>query len=110
VSDHLQDSLARFRAAADAAVERGRRAAADARESGAAFDRETRQLTDRIRRGELDPRPERLTPVDMRTAATEYRQAQGLPAPEVEIGPAAVQPAPDDDDEYFSEQRIMRKV
>jgi hypothetical protein len=106
---YLQDALARFRAAADAAVEHGRRAAADARESGAAFDRETAQLVEKLRRGEREPRGARRTSPDLRAAATEFRESQGMPIPDVSAKPPAAAQS-GDDDEYFSQQRIMRKV
>lgn len=108
-SPHQQDALARFRAATDAAVEHGRRAAADARESAAAFDRETAQLIDKLRRGEHDRRGVRRTSPELRSAATEFRTSQRLPIPDLSSKPLPAAQS-GDDDEYFAQQRIMRKV
>jgi hypothetical protein len=129
-----RETLARFHAAADAAVEQGRRAAGEARDRGLTVDRRTPEITERPpggggdRRSE-DPRPkdprlgdpcpegERRTPADLRAAARQYRMRAGLPVPDLptgggppgaEVGGRAVPPQAEDED--FSQDRIMRKI
>jgi len=120
------DALARFRAVADAAVEQGRRAVGEARESGAAFDREFRLPVQRARDDGHARRGEgahnRVEPVDadLRAAAEDYRVRAGLPVPDVPGGlpdgaaappdGAAAPPKPGPDDEDFSQLRIMHKL
>jgi hypothetical protein len=120
---YLADALSRFGAAADTAVERGRRAADDARAAGAAFERESAQLLAEFldRRGEhddwYDAEP---TSADLRAAATEYRTAHGLPLPDLDDEPFDDEPLDDEpdvrtrpaarDEEDFSQFRIMRPL
>ncbi len=114
---HLSDALSRFRAAADQAVDRGRRISGDAQAAGAAFQRDTEERVDRLRRGRPDRSDPNPTPADLRTEAAEYRIARGLPVPDLpdqdpyEQAPAPtppVKPPPDDDD--FSQFRVMHPV
>jgi hypothetical protein len=92
------EALARFHATTDAALEAGRRAAAEAREAGSASDRPRSQHAE----------PGRPTSPDLHAAAVEFRRAAGLPVPEPaepSPEPAAVPP-----EEDFSQERIMRKL
>ena len=110
----LADALARFRAAADSAVERGRRIAGDAQASGAAFQRDTEERVARPRQGRAEPGA-RPTPDDLRTSAAEYRVARGLPVPDLTdpdeppAPPPSRPPEPPDDDD-FSQFRVMHPV
>lgn len=116
---YLADALTRFRAAADSAVERGRRVTGDAAAAGAVFQRESEDQVRRLRLGHgpdaRDPRP---TPADLRDAAAEYRTERGLPVPELSelselsggyepAPPRRPAPPPDED---FSDFRIMGPV
>lgn len=124
------DPMSGFTAELDAAVTRARRVAAESRETSARFRRETRQLADRTRAGEVRPRSETdLTAEHLRRAATGFRADHGLPveslpsgqellvqpAPPEPVTPSAPRmtppvrrnPCPDDDDEDFSQERIM---
>lgn len=115
---YLSDAVARFRAAADSAMAGSRRVVADAAASGAAFDRDSeaavRALRDRERASD-DAEP---TADQHRSAAAEYREAQGLPVPQFpepsyEDEPSQPQPRihrqiPDEED--FGEIRIMRPL
>lgn len=94
------DALSRFRAAVDAAVEQGRRAAAEARACGAV-------VAPRVSRADGSP-----TSADLRDAAVEFRRAAGLPVPEPAEPPAGAPatPAPPDEDDDFSQERILRKL
>ena len=120
---YLADALSQFRAAADAAVAQGHRAADDARAAGAAFERESETLVARLR-GAIDRAVEDgiedgmddgidSVPRDLRAAAEEYRTGRGLPVPDIELespaGPAPPRPRPRDDDD-FSQFRIMRPL
>lgn len=127
------DPMANFSAELDAAVTRARRVAAESREKSAKFREQTRQLADRTRAGEVRPKSETdLTAEHLRRAATGFRADNGLPVeslpsghellvqPTPEQAPAPVTPGasrttppsrrnpyPDDDDEDFSQERIM---
>jgi hypothetical protein len=127
------DSLAGFSAELDAAVARARRVAAESRETSARFRRETRQLADRTRAGAVRPASETdLTAEHLRRAATGFRADNGLPVASLPSGPELLgqttngptpppvtasgprftppgrrNPYPDDDDEDFSQERIM---
>jgi hypothetical protein len=121
------DAFARFRADLDAAVSRGRRAAAEAAERGEGFERETTDLAAKVKAGQSRPQPGDLTPRDVRRAAEGFRTDTGLPVEDLPEGdallaPPVVQPtqraprvpAPSsrstqdgDDDEDFSQERIM---
>lgn len=81
-SSYLDEAMARFRAAADSAVQRGRRIAADATAAGKAFDRESDELVERLRQGGAG-RDAEPTAADLRSAAAEFRVAHGLAVPEV---------------------------
>jgi hypothetical protein len=132
---HLADAMARFRAVADAAVQRGRRIAGDAHAAGAEFERESDEVVARLRHGEREQGAEPAAP-DLRTAATEFRTAHGLAVPELpapadhaadenygedyggDYGEYADDPAPHpqppprlpNDDDDFSQFRVMRPL
>jgi hypothetical protein len=127
------DPMGNFSAELDAAVARARRVGAESREKSAKFRRQTRQLADRTRAGEVRPKSETdLTAEHLRRAATGFRADNGLPVESLPAGhellvqqtpaqpPAPVTPGasrttppgrrnpyPDDDDEDFSQERIM---
>lgn len=129
------DSMAGFHAELDAAVARARRVAAESRETSAKFRRETRQLAERTRAGAVRPTSETdLTAEHLRRAATGFRADNGLPVESLPAGhellaqpaaepsvtpppvtpsaarttlPGRRNPCPDDDDEDFSQERIM---
>jgi hypothetical protein len=127
------DPMANFGAELDAAVARARRVAAESRETSAKFRRETRQLADRTRAGAVRPTSETdLTAEHLRRAATGFRADNGLPVEALPAGrellvqppapatppsitasgpritpPGRRNPYPDDDDEDFSQERIM---
>jgi hypothetical protein len=111
------DALARFRAATDAAVEQGRRVVGEAREAGAAFDRQTRGLVERLRETG-QPAGRELTSPDLRVAARNFRTGTGLlvpdlPVPEAQASrgrPGAPHQPVEPDDEDFSQKRIMHKL
>lgn len=122
---YLADALARFRSAADAAVDQGRRVAGDAAAAGAAFQRESDEQVRRLRRGEgpeqgARERDLRPTPPDLQAASAAYRAERGLPVPDLPdaeelLGPDELpepepprqrRPAPPPDDD-FSNFRIM---
>lgn len=90
----VHDVIARFRAEVNAAVDRGSRAAADAREHSAAFREQTRDLTDNIRKGKLTPTREDLTKPAARTEATDFRTAQRLPVENLPDGEQLLAPPP----------------
>jgi hypothetical protein len=113
------DAARRFDDRLDAAVVRARRAASAARETGAAFRRETRQLADRVRTGAAPA--DRTVDDGLRRAAAGFRADHGLPVeelptPEAPTTPGPLrtpgrgrqQPRPGDDDEDFSQERIMQ--
>ncbi|HJP78849.1 MAG TPA: hypothetical protein VJ914_31540 [Pseudonocardiaceae bacterium] len=129
----MTEPMAGFHAELDAAVARARRVAAQSRETSAKFRRETRQLAERTRAGAVRPTSESdLTAEHLRRAATGFRSDNGLPVeslpagrdllsqpttpppapPVTPSGPRATpsgrrNPYPDDDDEDFSQERIM---
>jgi len=116
----------------DAAVVRARHAAAEARETSAKFRRETRRLGDEVAARTAEVRPDNITDERLRRAATGFRTDHGLPvrelpsghellAPPTPQGPVPATPRPQrttgsgrrfpppsDDDEDFSQERIMR--
>jgi hypothetical protein len=118
-------------AAVDAALAQARRAAAEARETSAKFRRETRQLADDVATRTADARPDNLTDERLRRTATGFRTDHGLPVRDLPSGhellapptPATAEPdtprpqrttgssrrfaPPSDDDEDFSQERIM---
>lgn len=120
-----------FFAELDAAVVRARRAAAEARETSAKFRRETRRLADAVTTRTAEVRPGNITDERLRRTATGFRTDHGLPVRELPSGhellaPPAPQgpvlatprpqrttgsgrriPPPSDDDEDFSQERIM---
>ncbi len=108
-----------FTAELDAVVARARRVAEESREISAKFRGETRQLADRTRAGEVRPTSETdLTAEHLRRAATGFRADNGLPVESLPAGnellvqqaptpPIRRNPYPDDDDEDFSQERIM---
>lgn len=119
----------RFAADLDAAVVRARRVTAAARETSAKFRRETRQLAEELRSGGRRVKPGELTDDRLRRAAAGFRADHGLPVEQMPENanlleptpPAAPTPSapritpvgrrmprPSDDDEDFSQERIMR--
>ncbi|MGW0523323.1 hypothetical protein [Crossiella sp. NPDC003009] len=90
----VHDVIARFRAEVNAAVDRGSRAAADAREHSDAFRTQTRDLAEDVRKGKLAPAREDLTKPTARTAATEFRTAQRLPVEDLPDGEQLLAPPP----------------
>lgn len=125
---HLPDALTRFRAARQAAVERGRKAVQEARESGEKFDQQTGRLAEQLQQRETRTPAGEPTPNDLRTAATAYRVSAGLPVPEfptdTELGIAqpsrpaddqqpagstAAEATTEDPDDY-SQQKIMYRL
>lgn len=131
----MTDPMAGFHAELDAAVARARRVAAESRETSARFRRETRQLAERTRAGAVRPASESdLTAEHLRRAASGFRADNGLPVDSLPAGselltqpspsqpstpspvtpsgarttpPGRRNPCPDDDDEDFSQERIM---
>jgi hypothetical protein len=131
----MTDPMAGFRAELDAAVARARRVAAETRETSAKFRRETRQLAERTRAGAVRPKSESdLTAAHLRRAATGFRTDHGLLVESLPAGPELLtqsppaqppaappitpsgsrntppvrrSPYPNDDDEDFSQARIM---
>jgi hypothetical protein len=131
----MTDPMAGFSAELDAAVARARRVAAETRETSAKFRRDTRQLAERTRAGAVRPKSEAdLTTEHLRRAATGFRADHGLPVESLPAGrelltqspptqppptgpvtpsgsritpPGRRNPYPDDDDEDFSQERIM---
>jgi hypothetical protein len=125
----MTDPMAGFHAELDAAVARARRVAAETRETSAKFRRETRQLAERTRAGAVRPSSESdLTAEHLRRAASGFRADNGLPVESLLAGrelltrpspppvtPSAPRATPPgrrnpyryDDDEDFSQERIM---
>ena len=111
--------VTQFNAALDAAVVRARRAAAQARETSAKFRRDTRTLAAAVRDGEARPNRDEATDEGLRRTATGFRTDHGLPVEELAPPPVATPgpqrttgsgrriPPPSDDDEDFSQERIM---
>jgi hypothetical protein len=125
----MAEAMRGFTAELDAAVVKARRVAATARETSAKFRRETRQLAEGVRAGTA--RADQHTDDRMRRTATGFRTDNGLPVqdlpatgepfqpptppvPPTTPGPLRVTgsgrriPPPSDDDEDFSQERIMR--
>ncbi|HEX3791409.1 MAG TPA: hypothetical protein VHW44_26350 [Pseudonocardiaceae bacterium] len=123
------ETMSRFGADLDGAVVRARRVAAEARATSAKFRAETRQLADKVRAAAVRPQPGDLTDPRLRGAAAGFRTDHGLaverlpegrellaPHPPQPATPSAVRvtpagrrmPPPGDDDEDFSQERIMR--
>jgi hypothetical protein len=125
------ESVSRFSAELDAAVVRARHAASEARETSAKFRRETRQLAESVRSGTGKVTAADLTSDPLRRAAAGFRGDHGLPVEKLPSGPELLAPPPpappapvtpgppattgsgrrtprpSDDDEDFSQQRIM---
>lgn len=122
------DAVRQFSGELDAAVVRARRVASEARETSAKFRRETRQLADQVKSGDLKVTADRLTDEGLRRAAAGFRAHNGLPVQDLPSGAELVRPPEPvttpgplrspgsrrpiarggDDDEDFSHQRIMR--
>ncbi|MCE7000044.1 hypothetical protein LZG04_35295 [Saccharothrix sp. S26] len=79
----IPEVFARFRADLDAAVTRGRRAAAAAGEKGAAQRERNRQLAERARARQVRPDAHAPTSPDVQRVATGFRQHRGLPVEEL---------------------------
>ncbi|AHI01539.1 hypothetical protein GCM10010174_08580 [Kutzneria viridogrisea] len=120
-------AASRFRAEVDAAVDRGARASAAARERSAAFAGRTRELAEAVRSGQAKPVAGELTSEDLRRSATSFRTDNGLPVDRLPAGadllaaappattpsatrppaPGRRSPRPSDDDEDFSQEKIL---
>ncbi|HEX4700555.1 MAG TPA: hypothetical protein VH352_00365 [Pseudonocardiaceae bacterium] len=126
----MGDALRGFTAELDAAVVKARRVAAQARETSAKFRRETRQLAESVKAGTTRATADQLTDDRLRRTAAGFRTDNGLPVQDLPAGgellappPAPVPhttpgpvratgsgrriPLPSDDDEDFSQERIM---
>jgi hypothetical protein len=116
----FREAVARFSAEVDAAVTRARRAAGEAKAQTAAFRSGTSDMVAKVKRGQVRPQPAEITPSEARESATEFRLAQGLEVeelpdddelvdrlPETEPDTEPEVDEPDDDDEYFSQHRIL---
>jgi hypothetical protein len=124
------EALGRFRAEVGAAVTRAHRAAGEAGERNAELRERTRELARQARERRVGPGAP-ATSADLREAATGFREDRGLPvervpelaapqppapvetAPVVTLGSTAVAgpsgqlPRVSDDDEDFSQSRIL---
>ncbi|MGW6449692.1 hypothetical protein [Lentzea sp. NPDC055074] len=118
--------LARFRAEVGAAVTRARRASGEIGERNAKLRERTRDLAERARERRPEPGGQ-ATPADVRDAATGFRTERGLPVEQVPepvvaapvetkpvalgstavAGPSGQLPRVSDDDEDFSQSRIL---
>ncbi|SDN78951.1 hypothetical protein [Lentzea jiangxiensis] len=122
--------LARFRSEVSAAVTRSRRASGEIGERNAKLRERTRELAERARGGR-SATGAAVTPADVREAATGFRSGRGLAVeqvPEVAepaahapvetepaaalgssavAGPSGQLPRASDDDEDFSQSRIL---
>lgn len=121
--------LARFRAEVGAAVTRARRASGEIGERNAKLRERTRDLAARARERGAEPGA-RATPADVREAATGFRADRGLAVEQVPdaagppvpvpvetervtlgssavAGPSGQLPRVGDDDEDFSQSRIL---
>jgi hypothetical protein len=121
--------LSRFRAEVGAAVTRARRASGEIGERNAKLRERTRDLARQARERHAEPGAQ-ATPADVREAATGFRTDRGLPVeqvPEAELtapapvetqpvatlgsaavaGPSGQLPRVSDDDEDFSQSRIL---
>ncbi|KAA2264695.1 hypothetical protein F0L68_06280 [Solihabitans fulvus] len=130
----MTEGFARFRSDLDAAVSRGKRASAEANERTEAFRGRTRELTDQVRARKTKPDPGQLTTDDLRRVATGFRTSKRLPVEQLPTGAELLAPSspsspenvakdtlrsgntpgvggrpprPDDDDEDFSQERIL---
>jgi hypothetical protein len=118
------DALREFTTELDSAVVRARRAAAQARETSAKFRQETRQLAAAVKAGTTRVPADQLTDDRLQRTATGFRADHGLPVeqfPLIEqppVTPTTVRPLrttgsgrrnlpSSDDDEDFSQERIM---
>ncbi|GLY52274.1 hypothetical protein [Lentzea sp. NBRC 102530] len=122
--------LARFRAEVGAAVTRARRASGEIGERNAKLRERTRDLAAQARERKVEP-GSRVTPADVREAATGFRSDRGLAVEQVPeaaeltaprpvetekpatlgstavAGPSGQLPRVSDDDEDFSQSRIL---
>lgn len=122
--------LARFRAEVGAAVTRARRASGEIGERNAKLRERTRDLARQARERRVEPGAQ-ATPADLREAATGFRGERGLPVEQVPdaaeltapvpvetppvatlgsaavAGPSGQLPRVSDDDEDFSQSRIL---
>lgn len=123
--------LARFRAEVGAAVTRARRASGEIGQRNAELRERTRDLARQARERRVEPGAQ-ATPADLREAATGFRGDRGLPVEQVPdaaeltapqplaetqpvatlgsaavAGPSGQLPRVSDDDEDFSQSRIL---
>ena len=88
----IPEAFARFRSDLDAAVTRGRRAAAAAGARAAAQRDRNRQLADEARAGRVRPDGHAPTSPDVQRVATGFRRHRGLPVPELPTGAELLAP------------------
>ncbi|MFD9699156.1 hypothetical protein [Lentzea sp. NPDC059081] len=126
------EAMSRFRAEVGAAVTRARRAAGDIGERNAKLRERTRDLARQARERNVEPGA-RVTPADVKDSATGFRHDRGLPVEQVPTatelvapeaarpvetepatlgssavaGPSGQLPRVSDDDEDFSQSRIL---
>jgi hypothetical protein len=89
----IPEAFARFRSDLDAAVTRGRRAAAAAGAKSAAQRERNRELAEQAKARQVQPDRHAPTSPDVQRVATGFRRHQGLPVEE--LPPAAELLAPD---------------
>ncbi|MEV0678494.1 hypothetical protein AB0I60_18450 [Actinosynnema sp. NPDC050436] len=90
----VPEVFARFRADVDAAVTRGRRAAADAGARTAALRERNRGLADRARARDVQPERHAPTSEDVRRVATGFRAHRGLSVEWLPTGAELLAPEP----------------
>lgn len=107
----LGDALTDFRAAADAAAERGRRIAGDANGAGTAFQRESEDLARHAPRATTHRAHQaQQAAADLQATARAYRTARGLPLPDAPEDSPKARRRSRPDDEDFSNYRVMRPL
>ncbi|GAA0237227.1 hypothetical protein GCM10010492_40360 [Saccharothrix mutabilis subsp. mutabilis] len=89
----IPEAFARFRSDVEAAVTRGRRAAAAAGASNAAQRNRNRELADQARAKQVTPEGRRPTSEDVRRVATGFREDRGLPVERLPSGAELLAPA-----------------
>ena len=117
----MTDPLRQCQLDLDAALVRARRVAAEVRDTGSAFRRDTDRLAEQVKSGQAQPvqpaqsaQPAQPDDERLREAATRFRRDNGLPVRAVTPSPQRTSGSPrrvtrrGDDDEDFSQKRIMR--
>ncbi|CCH35107.1 hypothetical protein ABZ816_21325 [Actinosynnema sp. NPDC047251] len=90
----IPEAFARFRSDLDAAVTRGRRAAADAGAKTAAQRGRNRDLADRAKARDVKPEGHAPTSADLQRVATGFRAHRGLPVERLPTGAELLAPQP----------------